>query len=313
MGYKLIACDMDETLLNDNHEICQRNIDVIKRARKEYGIKFVLATGRSYDLVQKQLQDLDLYDEEDEYVLSVKAPPLNESTDSSSLYDKEDEYVLSFNGGALTENSGNRILQFKGLSFNKVKELFEFGLSKDLCVHIYTKDALYIYNMFEDSRERLKNIAHIEMNDNSIDFLEDTPIGKLIYESLDMDFLMSLEKEMSNMIENQCTISYSSNRYMELNTLGVDKGQGLIDLAKILNIDIKDTIAIGDNYNDMSMLKVAGLSVAANNAIEDVKEVCDYTTEADNNEGAVAELIEKFIFNKEVVEDIDDDILYGTN
>lgn len=288
MGYKLIACDMDETLLNDNHEICQRNIDVIKRARKEYGIKFVLATGRSYDLVQKQLQDLD-------------------------LYDKEDEYVLSFNGGALTENSGNRILQFKGLSFNKVKELFEFGLSKDLCVHIYTKDALYIYNMFEDSRERLKNIAHIEMNDNSIDFLEDTPIGKLIYESLDMDFLMSLEKEMSNMIENQCTISYSSNRYMELNTLGVDKGQGLIDLAKILNIDIKDTIAIGDNYNDMSMLKVAGLSVAANNAIEDVKEVCDYTTEADNNEGAVAELIEKFIFNKEVVEDIDDDILYGTN
>ena len=288
MGYKLIACDMDETLLNDNHEICQRNIDVIKRARKEYGIKFVLATGRSYDLVQKQLQDLD-------------------------LYDKEEEYVLSFNGGALTENSGNRILQFKGLSFNKVKELFEFGLSKDLCVHIYTKDALYIYNMFEDSRERLKNIAHIEMNDNSIDFLEDTPIGKLIYESLDMDFLMSLEKEMSNMIENQCTISYSSNRYMELNTLGVDKGQGLIDLAKILNIDIKDTIAIGDNYNDMSMLKVAGLSVAANNAIEDVKEVCDYTTEADNNEGAVAELIEKFIFNKEVVEDIDDDILYGTN
>ena len=288
MGYKLIACDMDETLLNDNHEICQRNIDVIKRARKEYGIKFVLATGRSYDLVQKQLQDLD-------------------------LYDKEDEYVLSFNGGALTENSGNRILQFKGLSFNKVKELFEFGLSKDLCVHIYTKDALYIYNMFEDSRERLKNIAQIEMNDNSIDFLEDTPIGKLIYESLDMDFLMSLEKEMSNMIENQCTISYSSNRYMELNTLGVDKGQGLIDLAKILNIDIKDTIAIGDNYNDMSMLKVAGLSVAANNAIEDVKEVCDYTTEADNNEGAVAELIEKFIFNKEVVEDIDDDILYGTN
>lgn len=283
MGYKLIACDMDETLLNDNHEICQRNIDVIKRARKEYGIKFVLATGRSYDLVQKQLQDLD-------------------------LYDKEDEYVLSFNGGALTENSGNRILQFKGLSFNKVKELFEFGLSKNLCVHIYTKDALYIYNMFEDSRERLKNIAHIEMNDNSIDFLEDTPIGKLIYESLDMDFLMSLEKEMSNMVENQCTISYSSNRYMELNTLGVDKGQGLIDLAKILNIDIKDTIAIGDNYNDMSMLKVAGLSVAANNAIEDVKEVCDYTTEADNNEGVVAELIEKFIFNKEVVEDLDDNI-----
>lgn len=64
----------------------------------------------------------------------------------------------------------------------------------------------------------------------------------------------------------------------------------------IVDIDIKDVIAVGDNYNDMSMLKVAGLSVAAGNAVEDVKKVCNYTTEADNNEGVVAELIEKFIF-----------------
>lgn len=78
----------------------------------------------------------------------------------------------------------------------------------------------------------------------------------------------------------------------------VDKGSGLIDLAKILGIDIKDTIAVGDNYNDMSMLKVAGLSVAAGNAIEDIKKVWDYTTEADNNEGVVAKLIERFIFKE---------------
>lgn len=82
---------------------------------------------------------------------------------------------------------------------------------------------------------------------------------------------------------------------MEFNSLGVDKRNGLIDLVRILDIDIKDTIAVGDNCNDMAMLKVAGLSVAAGNVVEDVKKVCDYTTEADNNEGVVAELIERFI------------------
>ena len=82
---------------------------------------------------------------------------------------------------------------------------------------------------------------------------------------------------------------------MEFNKIGVDKGQGLIHLAEILGIDIKDTIAVGDNYNDMPMLKVAGLSVAAQNAVDDVKKACDVTTNADNIEGVIAEIIERYI------------------
>jgi len=127
--------------------------------------------------------------------------------------------------------------------------------------------------------------------------LEKEEISKILFQNTDVPYLMSLEAEIKKITDNFCDVSYSSNRYMEFNTLGVNKGQGLIDLAKMLNIDIKDTIAVGDNYNDMSMLKVAGLSVAANNAVEDIKKICDYTTKADNNEGVVAELIEKFIIN----------------
>ena len=100
-------------------------------------------------------------------------------------------------------------------------------------------------------------------------------------------------------IRDRCvTVSYSSNQYMEFNALGIDKGKGLIDLANKLGIDIKDTIAIGDNYNDISMLKASGLAVGANNAAEDVKNICDYVTMADNNEGVVAEVIERYIFNE---------------
>ena len=61
---------------------------------------------------------------------------------------------------------------------------------------------------------------------------------------------------------------------MELNAKGVDKGYGLIALASKLGIDINDTIAIGDNYNDVEMLKAAGLVVGANNAGDDIKDTC---------------------------------------
>lgn len=273
MKYKLIACDMDETLLDDNHEICRRNLELIKKAREEYGIKFVPATGRGYELIQKQLKIL-------------------------GLYDKENEYVLSFNGGALTENKNNRILQFKGLEFNKAKELFNYGLKLNICIHVYTKDELYLFNMTDNEREQFKKFRYNEKKENSIDFLKDEEISKVMYQNSDLKYLMGLEEGIKEITDGSCSVSYSSNRFMEFNALGVDKGQGVIDLAKLLNIDIKEIIAVGDNYNDVSMLKIAGLSIAANNALEDVKDICDYTTEATNNEGVIAEVIEKFILNK---------------
>lgn len=271
MKYKLIASDMDETLLDDNHQICQRNIDLIKKA-KSLGVKFVPATGRGFKSIQQDLKILD-------------------------LYDMEEEYVISFNGGALTENKNNKVLFFEGLSFEKTKEIFEFGLTCDVCQHIYTKDKVYIFNLSQSEAKRIEE-QQVEceiMEENSMDFLKDTPISKILYQNTDVPYLMSLEPQMKSIWENECAVSYSSNRYMEFNKLGVDKGAGLKNLAEKLGIPIEETIAVGDNYNDVPMLKVAGLSVAAANAVDDVKALCDVVTDADNNKGVLAEVIERFI------------------
>ena len=90
-------------------------------------------------------------------------------------------------------------------------------------------------------------------------------------------------------------VSYSSNRYIEFNHQGVNKGQGLKKLAELLHVDIKDTIAIGDNFNDLSMIKVAGLGVGVQNTVEEMKKECDIITKATNNRGAIAEVINKHI------------------
>ena len=277
MGYKLIACDLDETLLDNKHQICQRNLDAIKKARKEYGIKFVPATGRGHAGITKELKAL-------------------------GLYDMPEEYTITFNGGAVNENKNNKIISFNGLNFEKTKEIFTFGLECDVCQHVYTKDKIYIFNVSESEQKRIDDkLFECEiLEENSIDFLKDEPIAKILFENTNVPYLMSLTPKMKKITDGSVAVSFSSNRYIEFNQIGVDKGQGLKALATLLNIDIKDTIAVGDNYNDMAMLQVAGLSVAANNAVDDIKKICDYTTKANNNEGVVAELIERFIFNNEV-------------
>ena len=269
--YKLIASDMDETLLDDQHEICQKNIDLIHKA-KDKGIKFVPATGRGYLSIQKELKVLNLYDE-------------------------KDEYTISYNGGAITENKNNRLLMFHGLSYEKTKEIFEFGLKCDVGIYVHTKDHIYLYHLDEKSAFNLKKRLDIcvIMEEDTIDFLQDVPISKIVYENQNVPYLMSLEPQMEYILKDSCSVSYSSNKFMEFNRIGVDKGEGLKHLAELLGIDLSETIAVGDNYNDIPMLKVAGLSVAAANAVDDVKKICDIVTDADNNEGVIAEIIERFI------------------
>ena len=273
MDYQLIACDLDETLLNDQHGICDRNIELIHKA-KEMGVKFVPATGRLYTAVDNILETL-------------------------GLDNQAKEYVLSANGGIISENKGHRLLKCETLTFDKMKQLVLYGEDKEVCIQIHTLEGFYFYNLNDDERNRVNNqgLTYTVLENLDVDFMKDYHIVKVLFQSLDVAYLADLADDMVDILDG-VTYSFSSDRYLELNKKGVSKGQGLHDLARILNIPIEKTIAIGDHYNDVDMLKEAGLSVAAGNAIQDVKDICDYTTHANNNEGVVAEVIEKFILNQ---------------
>lgn len=269
--YKLIVSDLDETLLNDQHDVCENNIRAIKKAQ-ELGVKFVPATGRGYRTIKNVLKKLD-------------------------LYNKKEEYIISFNGCSIVECRDFKPLIFNGLPFYKAEEIFSFGLSKDVCIQIYSEDTVYMYNVNEGEKSRYINMKtnFEELKEPSIEFLKDTPIAKMIFQNTDVPYLRSLEEGMKNITEGAVSLTYSSNRYMEMNKSGVNKGQAMQSLAKLLGIKKEETIAVGDNYNDLSMLKAAGLSVAAGNAVDGVKEICGYTCRNDNNEGVLMEVINKFI------------------
>lgn len=273
MTYRLIACDLDETLLTSNHHVAEVNRAAIKRAREEYGIQFVPTTGRGYRSVQETLKELN-------------------------LFDLADEYVISFNGGAITENQGPRVLQFFGLTFEKAEELFTFGLTQDVCIHVHTQTDMYLFNLTPEEKERMdKNVVPYQApTENSIDFLRGQQIAKVLYQNMDTDYLRSLEPILAPVTAGHAEVNFSSNRYMEFNGLGSSKGRAVTTLAEKLGIPLSEVIAVGDNYNDMTMLEVAGLSVVAQNGVPAAKAIADYVTTANHNEGVVAELLEKYIF-----------------
>ena len=268
--YKMILSDLDETLLV-NHHVPKVNQEAIFKA-KEKGVKFVPATGRAFNMIGEILQEID-------------------------NYQKEDEYSICFNGGLIVENKDAKILSFQGLPFDLATEMFEMGKNFDVCVMIFTLDCCYIFNADPDEVER-KTVqkARFEVIDEyNMDFLKDDHIAKLLYEKRDMDYLKGIEKQIQSHVEGRLAVSYSSYRYLEFNPIGVSKGAALKWLADYLHMDIQETIAIGDNYNDTSMIKAAGLGVCVSSATEDIQAMSNYVTKADYDQGAVAEVIEKFV------------------
>ena len=145
--YKIIACDLDETLIRTDRTISKEDKDAILKAKK-LGVKFVPAAGRGFNTVEGALKEL-------------------------GLYDIENEYVISYNGGAITENKENKLLYFKGISFDIASELYKRGLNYDVCIHVYTKDMVYAYNYLQEEIDYLAGRMRVtEIFDNNINFLK---------------------------------------------------------------------------------------------------------------------------------------------
>lgn len=269
--YKIVACDLDETLLKTDRTISDTDKKNIARL-KDYGVKFVPASGRNFVSIDVTLKDL-------------------------GLYDLPNEYVISFNGGAITENKNHKLLHFEGLPFELAEEFYKRGQNYDVCVHVYTLDMVYAYNLFQGEIDYLNNrMAIKEVFDKNLDFLKGQEIVKCLYTNTDRNYLQKIAEDLKD-ITGDVDVSYSANRYLEFNKIGVNKGAGLKRLAELLGVDMQDTIAIGDNINDLAMIRDAGLGVGVANVVPDMKDDCDYICQADCNHNAVSEVLEKFIFN----------------
>lgn len=268
--YKIIACDMDETLLSSDASICRRNIEAIAKAKAQ-GVKFVPCTGRGFRSVEGVLKTLNLFDE-------------------------AGQYVIGFNGASITENKGHRSLFWNPIPFDLADTIYRKSASYGLCMHIYTRDTVYISGITPDEEDFLRGrMAYVPTAEKTLDFLRGKEeVCKLIIMHTDYSRLQEIHAEMKPLLDD-ITVSFSSNRYIEFMHKGVTKGVALLKLAAMLGVEPEETMAIGDNINDIEMLQAAGLSIGVHNLNPLIRQYCNVVTDATNNDGAVGEAIETFV------------------
>lgn len=271
--YKMIVCDLDETLMNDDGSLSVANANAIQAATKQ-GVYFVPNSGRSYTSFQNDLATMH-------------------------LKDQANQYSVSYNGGLILENAGNRPLAINAMPFELAKAVFAAGAADPkAATHVYTQDTLYIYHPLATDSAYLTNrgVAFEEMTTPDFDQFKDLNVMKIIMALPTMDDRRAMRAAVETQVDpDSLAVSYSSDRYVEFNPAGVDKGTATIQLGQLLNIEPSEIIAVGDNGNDLPMLKAVGLPVSVANGIDSVKAVAKYTTVADNNHDALAEVINKFV------------------
>lgn len=263
--YKLIAVDMDGTLLKEDKTISYKTHDAVMKA-KEKGVKIVLATGRPLEGITDYLNYLGLNSDED--------------------------YVVTFNG-AVVQSAKKRVISEILMSGAELKDLY--SLSKKLKVHIHAfspEGCITPQNSKYTQTEAFFN--HIAINTVSFDNIEDD--AKIIKVML-VDEPEKLDAAISRIPKeyyDKYTIVKSAPYFLEFLNKDANKGTGVKFLAKSLNIKQEETICIGDAGNDLHMIKYAGVGVAMDNAFPEIKAAADYITYSNEDDG-VAHVIEKFV------------------
>ncbi|MDR0426490.1 MAG: Cof-type HAD-IIB family hydrolase [Clostridiales bacterium] len=268
MRYKLILSDIDGTLIKDDLSVSEENKAAIAAFRARGG-QFVICTGRLIESVRGFIDGLSLNEQK------IAAVGLQ---------------------GAVIKDSAGKLLCCRAMDADTAFRIVRYAEETGTYCHIYDSDRVYIpahneinrmYAYFTGAPLCEKGVLSAYIRQNRF-----APIKvMLVIERGSEDRYFKAFGEMGLVgVKN----IMSSDTYFEFVSDKAGKGEGLLAAAAYLGIDPAETIAIGDNMNDIEMIETAGLGVAVKNAIPALKNAADLVTERDNNESAVAEVIRRF-------------------
>ncbi len=268
MAIKLIAIDMDGTLLNPQHLITPAVKEAIARAI-EQGVHIVLTTGRPLVGIQRYLMELDLQ--------------------------REGQYCISNNGALVHRATDGKCIAEVTLTFDDY--LYFEQLARELGVHFQALDKASLYTANKDISEYTIHEASLTGIPLRYRSVEEMDRGLTFPKVMMIDSPAVLDAAIKR-LPQQATANYtilkSAPYYLEILNKRVNKGEGVRVLAEQLNLSRDEVMAIGDQENDLAMLEYAGTGVAMGNAIDSVKAIAQFVTKT-NMEDGVAHAIEKFV------------------
>lgn len=275
---QIIASDMDGTLLNDKMVISKRNAAAVKEAQKQ-GIHFIVSTGRAYDEVKPLITEAGfncpMITLNGAFVLDENGKEISAAPIPDSIA-KKIMLTLKKNGLYF------EVITAKGVcSDNKAKRIENFA---ELLASISPDTPYKLAVTLASARMELMNINYV---DNYMDLVDDpkTVIGKIVVFSPEgQKVLGPIKDELSK--NDNLVITSSGPGNIEINHVNAQKGVALQAYADSLNIPMYNVMAIGDNNNDVSMLKAAGISYAMGNGSDEVKMLAKYITAPNTEDGA---------------------------
>lgn len=267
MSYKVIVLDIDGTLVNSQKEITKKTFDVLTKVQDD-GKVVVIASGRPPQGVMPYAKKLG--------------------------FDKRNGYILSYNGGRITQVESGETIYNKCFPNEYLPEICEIIKDYRVTINTYENDTIVTSGNINKYSSVEADIIGLETN-----FVDDFAsyvnfdINKCLLSGEPEDIL-KLEELLKKKYEGKLGVYRSEEFFLELVPLGVDKAQSIDYLLRSLGCTKEDCIACGDGYNDLTMIKYAGLGVAMGNANDDIKAAADFVTLTNDDDG-VAYAIEKFV------------------
>ncbi|PAE12232.1 hypothetical protein CHI02_10395 [Niallia circulans] len=261
---KLVAIDLDGTLLNHKNEITDINKKALQQLNQE-GVKVVIATGRSLISAREIFQFLDI-----------------------------DGYILTLNGALIKEEKSNKTIFSKQLPKDALIKTLEIGFQEEATVFFNTEEKNYripytgngeLVQEFQKIRGDVEELTFEKMRE----ILENnTPrVLKAAFTSENRQQLRKIQRIMNQ--ANYYPV-FSDKHYIEMMDEGVNKGTSLKRLCDYLEIEQKDVVAFGDQENDLQMIEFAGLGIAMENAADKLKQAANEVI-GTNRESAVGRRI----------------------
>lgn len=269
MGIKLVAVDIDGTLLNANKEITPAVFEAIQEAKRQ-GVKIVIATGRPITGVQAIVKELKLTDEGD--------------------------YVITFNGGLVQDVATKQDVVKETLSYDDYLDIELLARKLEVPMHASTKEGMYTAN---------RNIGKYTIYES---MLVDSPVYyRTPDEMKDKEIVKTMLVDKPNILDEKIklipskffekyNIAKSADFYLEITPKTVSKGLAIQHLAERLGLTLEETMAIGDEENDRSMLEMVGNPVVMENGNPELKKIAKYITKS-NEESGVAYALREWVLD----------------
>jgi len=264
LDYKLIAIDLDDTLLRDDLSISERNIKAIRDA-VDKGVKVILASGRATQSVTRYLDKLGL-----------ELP------------------VIAYQGARVVDTKTGAVMVERELEYSQAIPIIRFAEENHIHCNIYVDDVVYIekMNKWAELYKRRTQVNPMKEVGKLSDFLN-TSTTKIIYVD-EPEKIQQIKDQVKEIASQDVNVFISKPEYLEFTSKYATKGEAVKFLGQHFGISRQEIMAIGDTYNDISMIEYAGLGVCMSNGPEEVRKIANYVT-LSNEEDGVAHAIEKFV------------------